>query len=212
MFKRKDLIIFALIGLIFGFFLVRQFYATREVRKLLQPETNEVIALEVAKLTKSNAELRQEVANLDSQINSYNQSWQNQSTANDALQADLKRYQQINGDIPIAGRGLILKINYKLTQPQLVDLANTIRNIGVDAFAINGQRVLTGTQFLANSNDYEFSIVGNPTLVRSALTRKGGFLDLLFPGANEYVIIEKDSVTIDSSQTQVFNFAKSINN
>ncbi len=210
-FKKRDLVIFAVLGLVFGFFIVRQFYAGREVRILIQPENNQILALEVAKLTKSNTELRQEVLSLDAQVNNYSQSLTNQTTANQTLNNDLNRYQTINGFLPVTGRGLVLKINQTLTQPQLVDLANTIRNIGVDGFSINGQRIIANSHFEASSPSYEVAIIGNPTLVKSALTRKSGYLDILFPSGTSYAISENDSLTLKQVPNWSFTYANIIN-
>lgn len=209
--KKRDLIIFTVLGVAFGFFLIRQYYAGREVRKLTQPENNQVLALEVAKLTKSNAELRQEVLTLDAKVNDYSQSLTDQTTANETLGLDLKRYQQINGYLPVVGRGVVLNINHTLTQPQLVDLINTIRNIGVDGFSINGQRIIISSHFEATTPSYEIAIVGNPTLVKSALTRKSGFLDLLFPSSSDYTITEQDSISLKQVPDWLFTYATIIN-
>lgn len=207
MVKKRDLIIFTIIGVVFGFFLIRQFYASREVRRLTQPENSEVLALDVARLTKSNAELRQEVLTLDSQINNYNKSMTDQSTASETLDRDSRRYQQINGFLAISGRGIILRIDQSLTQPQLVDLANTIRNIGVDGFAINSHRIIINSHFEATTLNYEIAIIGNPTIIKSALTRKSGFLDLLFPDGAGFAISEQDTITLDQVTPWQFIYA-----
>lgn len=211
MFKKRDIIIFAIIAALFGFFLVRQFYASREAFKLTQPETNQVIALEVANLTKTNTELRQEVFDLDARINNYKKSLNDQVTSDETISRDLQYYREINGSVPITGKGVILKINQNLTQPQQVDLANTIRNIGTQGFSINGDRVSLSYHFGDNAKSYEIVILGNPTLIQSALTRKGGFLDELFPIASEYSISQKEDISLSTAPESNFTFANIAN-
>jgi uncharacterized protein YlxW (UPF0749 family) len=211
MFRKRDIYIFTIISILVGFFIVRQYQASREVKILSQPENNQVIALEVAKLTKVNAELRREIIDSEGRVNNYQKSVGDWKTKKETLDHDLKLYEQINGLLPISGRGIILDIGYKLDQPQEVDIANTIRNIGVDGFSINGRRVGINYHFDGGFDKYEFQIIGNPTLVRSALTRKGGFLDQLFPTGVEYSITESDQVNLATADPLNFTYSKIIN-
>jgi len=211
MFKKSDLIIFACIAAALGFFVVRQYFASQEAKVLTQPENNQVIALEVARLTKVNAELRRGVVDQEDRINSYQKSVTDSSSSSETITRDLKRYQEINGMLAVSGRGIILKISKRITQPQEVDLANTIRNIGVDGFSINGDRIGLNYHFEGNADSYEIQIVGNPTLIRSALVRKGGFLDQLFPNALEYTVAENDNISLTTAAPINMIYAKNIN-
>jgi uncharacterized protein YlxW (UPF0749 family) len=211
MFKKNDLLIFAIIAAALGFFIVRQYFASKQVSILTQPENNQVLALEVAKLTKGNADLRRGLVDLEDQVNSYQKSATDSSTSTETINNDLKRYQQVNGMLPMTGRGIELKINVRLTQPQEVDLADTVRNIGVDGFSINGERIGINHHFAGNASSYDLQMIGNPTLISSALTRKGGFLDQLFPNTTEYTITENDNLNLKSAAPVNFIYAKSVN-
>lgn len=211
MFKRTDVIIFTFIALALGFVLVRQFLVSKEVRVLVQPENNQVLALEVARLTKANADLRNSLVDLENRINNYQKSASDRIASNNTLNKELLQYQEINGAIQTTGRGIELKINKQLTQPQEVDLANTIRNIGVDGFMINDQRIGLNYHFDGTAQNYDILIVGNSTLVSSALTRKGGFLDQLFPSGNEYSITEMESITLKTAAPINFIYAQDAN-
>lgn len=210
MFQKRDLIIFAIIAAALGFFLVRQYSASQEARILVQPENNQVIALEVARLTKGNSELRRGIVDLEDRINSYQKSLTDKTTSSANIKQDLKNYQEINGMLPLTGRGIILKIDKKLSQPQEVDLSNTIRNIGVSGFMINDTRVGLNYHFGGNSDNYDIQIVGNPTLIRSSLIRKGGFLDQLFPSGLEYSIAASEGLTLKTAPPINFIYAKNI--
>lgn len=211
--KLKDKIIFISVAVVVGILLIRQYYAGAEARKLTQPETNQVLALEVAKLAKSNSDLRQEVVDTENKLNSYKKSASDLNATESAIDNDLQTYKNINGDSSLQGRGIVLTINHTLSQPQLVDLVNNIRNIGVDGFSINDLRVNNNTSFKAADNIkiYKVEMLGNPTLLKSALTRKGGFLDQIFPNATEYVLIEQDTLNLAAGPTANFIYSKVIN-
>lgn len=212
MFKKRDILIFSLIAILTGFFVVRQYYATREASKLIQPENSQVLAMEVAYLTKDNANLRQEVADLENRSNSYQKSVNDQTSSNDNIIQELNRYLEVNGQKETTGRGIILEIKKPLNQAQVVDLANTIRNIGVNGFSINNKRV--GINYFFSNIDQtpiEIKIISNPTIIKSALTRKGGFLDQLFPTGAEYSITEKDGILLGKYQELKFIYSKNPN-
>jgi len=211
MVKRKDALLFAIIAFLLGFFLISQYRSGLEVQKVIQPENNQVLAIEVSKLTKGNAELRQEVVSTDAQVAKYQSSVTNQSVSTETINKELKYYRELNGIIPITGKGVILTIDRPLTQPQVVDLANTIRNIGVKGFSINGERVGVNYHFQTSDiNKYDIVILGNPTLIRSALIRKGGFLEQLFPNSVEYSIKEEEILTLNTNPTINFTYSKVI--
>ena len=211
--KTRDKLIFIAVAAIAGILLTRQYFAGSEARKLSQPENNQVLALEVAKLTASNADLRQEVIDTEAKLNSYKKSASDQVATEATINSELKIYKDINGDLELQGRGIVLTINHALSQTQLVDLVNNIRNIGVDGFAVNGQRININSYFKTDDSvqTYQIDVVGNPSLLKSALTRKGGFLDQIFPNTNEYSIIEKDTVVLPPNPAANFIYSKVIN-
>lgn len=210
--KQRDTIIFSLIAILFGIFVMRQLVASREARKLAQPENNQVMALEVAHLTKSTSELRRELANSEDKVSLYQKSLSDQSTALSSIENDLKRYREINATTILKGRGVVLTINKKLSQIQMIDLTDTIRNIGVSGFMVNGLRITHNFYFSeSQANTTKIEIVGNPTLLRSAITRKGGYLDQLYPNALEYSISETDTVELPAATVFNYQFSKIIN-
>ena len=137
MFKKSDYIIISIITFFLGIFIISQTYAVREVKNVIQPQSNEVLALEVAKVTKTNAQLRLEVQNLTHDLDAYKNSSLNSSQSYDKYKSDLERMDLINGLSAQSGQGVIIKITGNLSAPQIIDLVNAIKNIGGEIMSIN---------------------------------------------------------------------------
>ena len=74
MFKKNDYVIISVICFFFGIFIYMQYRGANEYSQVTQPETNAILALEVSKLTKTNADLRQEVKKLTADLDTYKNS------------------------------------------------------------------------------------------------------------------------------------------
>ena len=97
MFKKTDYVIISIICFFLGIFLISQFYSEKAYEKIIQPENNAVLALEVAKLTKSNADLRFEVQNLTLDLDTYKNSTESRQKSFDQYLIDSERFDNING-------------------------------------------------------------------------------------------------------------------
>ena len=211
MFKKTDYIIISIICLFLGIFLVSQFYSAGEYKKVTQPENNEVLAVEVAKLTRSNADLRREVQDLTFDLNSYMNATDSRKKSYEKYLNDTQRYDVINGVLGYSGQGVIISINGKLITPQLVDLINAIKNIGGETIEINGERVIVDTDFsVFNNRDfYTIKVLGNSKLLKSAMERKGGIVDQIATKDVSFQIEELDNLTIGPSANVIkFNYSK----
>jgi uncharacterized protein YlxW (UPF0749 family) len=210
MFKKADKIILATVGFFLGIFFVTQFYSTQAIKKVTQPENNEVIVLEVAKLSKTNADLRTEVKTLTVNLDSYNNSNQ---TAQDTLlqyQNDIVRYDNINSAKSISGQGVIISIDDMLLIPQIVDLVNAIKNIGYESIQVNNVRLSINTNLgqFSGLPKYEIIVLGNSKLIKSALERKGGIIEQITINKNKYSIEEKTNLEIREGKPLQLKYAK----
>ena len=206
MFKRTDYLIFSILCFVLGVFLVSQYYASKQVKKIIQPENSEVIAIEVAKLTKNNAELRHQVSLLTSDLNKY----QNSKEVAERTKSELESLAIINSETSASGQGVIIKIDKPLSQTQVVDLINALKNIGTYLIAVNNQRI--GQSFFIPNNyfssPYEIRALGNKTLLESSLNRRGGIVDQIAgEDKNKFVIQAADNIIIPQGQPIVFKFA-----
>lgn len=201
MFKKNDKIIISVICFFLGIFLVSQYYSSIEASKISQPENNEVLAIEVSKLTKSNADLRREVQDLTVNLDSYKNSSESSQKANEQYLSDINKFSVVNGDKAISGQGVIINISGDLVTPQIVDLVNAIKNIGAQIIEINGKRIVLNTEMsqFTNSGHYEIKILGNSALLKSAIERKGGIVDQISTKNIVFTTTTSDKIEISSS-------------
>lgn len=212
MLKRKDYVIIGIICCFLGIFLISQFLSGRQYKKIIRPENNEVMAVEISKLTKSNADLRREVQDLTSDLNIYRNSSETRRSAYDKYQIDSNRLSAINGQKSITGQGVILNIKGKLTTVQIVDLVNAIKNIGSETISINGVRLVVNSNLdqFSGPDNFEIKVLGNSKLFKSAIERRGGIINQIASKDNQIAVSESDNLTIESGQPIIFNYAKII--
>lgn len=212
MFKKTDYIIISIICFFLGIFLISQYYSGKEYKAVIQPENNAVLALEVSKLTKSNADLRNEVQNLTLDLETYNNSTESRQKSYDQYLIDSERLNNINGVTSKMGQGVVMQIRGNLTTPQLVDLINAIKNIGAEIISVNDERLILNTSLdrFSNMQYYEVKVLGNSSLLKSAMERKGGIVDQITTKDINFVILERENIEIPAGEQLKFNYAKVI--
>jgi len=213
MFKRGDYILIFIICFLLGIVIISQFYAGKKYRSLTQPENNQVLALEVAKLTKSNADLRLEINNLTESYNTYKNSSESRRKLYNKYLLDSERYGLINGELPKTGQGIIIKINGRLITPQIVDLVNAVKNIGGEIITVNDIRIVLNTNLseFAYLDNYEIKVLGNSALLKSAVERRGGIIEQLSSKDLSFSVEESDNITVLSGNNLNFKYSKVIN-
>lgn len=202
MFKKNDTIIISIICFFLGIFLVSQYYSGIEVSRITQPENNEVLAIEVGKLTRSNAGLRREVQDLTANLDSYRDSSESSKKAYNQYLSDIEKFGIVNGDKGTSGQGVVIDVTGDLVTPQVVDLVNAIKNIGAQIIEINGKRLVLNTEMsqFADLGHYEIKVLGNSTLLKSAMERKGGIVDQIGTKDIVFSISASDNIQIVSAE------------
>lgn len=213
MFKRGDYLLIFIICFLLGIVIISQFYSSREYKTLTQPENNQVLALEVAKLTKSNAALRLEINNLTESYNTYKNSSESGQRLYNKYLLDSERYGLINGELPKTGQGITIKIDGRLITPQIVDLVNAIKNIGGEVITINDIRLVLNTDISGFSylDKYEIKVLGNSALLKSAVERRGGIIEQLSSKDLSFSVVESDNITVQSGNNLNFKYSRIIN-
>ena len=212
MFKKNDYIVISIICFFLGIFVVSQIMATKKYKTLIQPENNEVLAIEVGKQTKVNSELRSEVKDLTAKLDTYKNSTESSQKAVELYKSDLGRLSIINGEVDKSGQGVVIAIAGKLGVPQVVDLINAIRNIGADIISINDKRILVNTSFnqFNGLDKYEIKVLGNSKLLKSAMERKGGIVEQISTKDINFNIEEKTELTVPAGREIKFKYARII--
>lgn len=212
MFKKNDYIIISIICFFLGVFLISQYFSTKTYQKVTQPENNAVLAIEVAKLTKTNSDLRREVQDLTQDLDGYRSSSLSRQEAFDQYTSDMERLDVINGVKGKVGQGVSINIEGALSAPQIIDLINAIRNIGAELMSVNGTRLTLNTDLsqFANNETYEIKVLGNSNLLKTAMERKGGIVEQITSKMITFEIIESDNIEIPAGDTLKLNYARII--
>jgi uncharacterized protein YlxW (UPF0749 family) len=214
MFKKPDYLILAIILFFFGIFVVSQYKAGKNYLKIIQPENNETLALEVATLTKSNSDLRNQTQKLTVDLNTYSNSSASKKVLYDQYTKDKANLDSINGLVARTGQGVSIKVEGKMTTAQVVDLVNAIKNIGSDFITINNTRLMLNTSLSQFSNQASCDILvyGNSELLKSAIERKGGIIDQVSSKDIKMSVEAKDSLTISKGDSITYKYSKIIIN
>ena len=209
-FKKKDYVIISIICLFLGVFLVSQFYSSTEYRKVVQPENSETLALEVAKLTKTNSDLRQEVKSLTSTLDSYKDTSESGKKLYEKYLSDKELYDVIIGNAPKTGQGVSIMVTGSLGTTQIVDLINAIKNIGSGMISINGKRLVINTDLsqFSNKSDYKIDVLGNSKLLDSAIKRKGGILEQISTKDLKIDVVSSEEIYMPVGEPFQFIYAK----
>ena len=213
MFKKNDYILLSIICFFLGIFLVSQFFAAKEVVRVTQPENNAVLALEVSKLTKSNADLRAEVKDLTRNLDTYTSKGASSQSAYAQYLSDSERLDIINGAKETSGQGVVVTVDGVLTTPQIVDMVNAIKNIGAEIIVINGKRLVLNTEMsqFSGLNHYEIKVLGNSQLIKSAMLRKGGIIEQISTKDIHFNIEERTNLEVPTEEAPRLIYSEIIN-
>lgn len=213
MLKRSDYIILGLICFILGFVIISQYFASINVKKLLQPENNDVMALEIEKVAKSNAFLNGEVARLTKNYDDYKNSLGNSATSRQKMQEEISSLNAINGVTQLSGQGVVITAVGDLSTANLIDLVNALKNIGAEAISINNQRILINSYISSQNYSSPLSIIslGNSSVLESALNRRGGIIEQISSKSVKINVEKNDSVTIPAGDELKYDFAEIVN-
>ncbi|MFA7243775.1 MAG: DUF881 domain-containing protein [Patescibacteria group bacterium] len=213
MFKRSDYIIISAICFLLGFGIITQYFASKKVNVLTQPETNAVMALEIEQVAKNNASLKSQINELTNNYNNYLKTSDDKSETKKKLLGESKLLEEIVGISPSVGQGVMIAITGELTTANFVDLIDALKNIGATAISINGHRIGTNTFISASNYSSPVTILalGNSSVLESALNRKGGIVEQI-SGKNVKISVDKkDNITIPAGGQIEFKHGKVIN-
>jgi len=139
-----------------------------------------------------------------------------------SLVYDLEKYKMASGVLDAYGPGVVITIrdsdkadeyqedygSILYNSEQLLSLVNKLREAGAEAISINEQRIVGTTEIslagsginingTATAQPYTVKAIGNPGTIESALTIRGGIIDMMKRKYNWIVdIIQKEDVSI----------------
>jgi uncharacterized protein YlxW (UPF0749 family) len=148
----QRLIIVSLIGLVLGFLLVIQLRSQATVAATLAAQDDTSIALLINDLNKANNQLLQQSADLTQQQAQLRQALGSGGSDAQAIQTELTTLQLINGQIPVHGPGLTIRIQGSILDFELQDLLNSLRQATGEAFSLNGYRIISSTPIISKGD------------------------------------------------------------
>lgn len=190
----QRLLIVSLIAVTLGFLLVVQLRSQAEVARTLAAQDDTSIALLINDLNKANNQLVQQSAALSQQEAAIRQALSSGGVDAQALQKELTILQVINGEIPVHGPGLSIRIQGAVQDFELQDLLNSLRQATGEAFALNGYRVISSTPIISKGNDLS---VADHALSSPLVLDVIGDPDQLGPAADLAVASLQTRVQID---------------
>lgn len=210
--RRKDIIILTIAAVFLGIFIALQYSIIKPSKS--NYESSDTMAVEIERLAKNNADMKNQLTDLTKKYQSYKESLNNQSGLETQISKDLKELEIINASTEINGQGVEIDIDGKMVEAQIIDLINAIKNIGADAISINGRRfdLYTSINQSNLASPYKIEIIGNSAVLEGALNRKGGIIDQLRGKSLDVVVSKKSDLLLSPAEQTTFKYAKIISN
>lgn len=210
--RKKDILILTIAAVFLGVFIAMQYALIKPSRG--SSESSESMAVEIEHLAKNNADIKNQVTDLTKKYQTYKDSLTNKAALDEQIAKESQSLAIVNATSAISGQGIEIIFSGKLAEAQMVDLVNAIKNIGADAIAINGKRLnlYTAINQFNLSSPYTIDIIGNSTVLESALSRKGGIVELLKDRGIDVRLIKKNDIILPAVNPTSFKYAKIVEN
>ncbi|MCR4406162.1 MAG: DUF881 domain-containing protein [Anaerolineae bacterium] len=183
--NRKAQLLLTVFCFALGLLLVIQYRTQQAARTRLEGISAADKAVIISNLVAANAQLREEISSLETQIQSLAASGR---TPLEELVDELNRMKIINGLVEVSGPGVEVRIEGEVNALDLQDLINELRNAGAEAIAINEQRVAVSSMVTSDSSGglsingvpieppFVLQAIGSPQTMQTALLRAGGLI------------------------------------
>lgn len=184
----RNYILIILAALSLGFIATKQFYLQKEVNKVInQSELGSAMAVEVTELIKNNQKLQKDTGILKDQLEKLSKSAADTQSANEALRESLDNYKIALGIVDIKGKGVTITFNEKIDSTQLIDLVNSIKNIGAEAISINNKRFAVNSSVENGTFNPPVivDVIGDQNILKESLIRLGGIIEQIGIGQVE---------------------------
>ncbi|OQB06068.1 MAG: hypothetical protein BWY19_00497 [bacterium ADurb.Bin212] len=204
--RKKDWLILGFAALILG--LAMAMHYSSLVRPNGTPSDDQTLAVEIEKMVKVNTDLKNQVSLMSKNNQNYKDSLNDQNLLDAQIQSELRDLKIINAVSAINGSGVEIVLKGRVLEAQLIDLINAIKNIGCDAISINGQRLSLFSPIDLNrySEPYNIEVVGNNSLLTSALSRKGGIVEQLQIRSIDVNILSRENMELSASVLPQLNY------
>lgn len=188
-------IILFIVTVFLGFLLTKQIDAKIRVDKVNNPKNISDIAAQVVQVINGNSRLRQDLAQLNIQKAILLNDSTSKSASDEAVTKEINQLKVITGQTDISGPGVEIRFTSALQLTDIVDLVNSLRNVGAEAIMINDNRIIANTAFYENMGRAPVMIkaIGDKKVLADSLERSGGIISQVNAGGK---VTQKDKIDI----------------
>lgn len=191
-----------------------QFNLHDRIGQATQPESQEVLAIEVSRLITTNDGLRSQLADLTQREYALASALTDRQSAEKSLKEQQHQADILNGTTVVTGPGIRIFVGQTMTISQLIDILNALNNIGAEAVAVNGQRVTWqySPWNVEPKSPFTIEVIGSPAALESALKRRGGVIDQLesTTGLLDIKVDQAESLTLPAGQVQSIVYGQAV--
>lgn len=172
-----------------------QLRSTPQYRQAVSPKAQESLSVEVAQAFADNTKLSKQLTKTEDDLKKLEAAASSSQSRRETLGATLKQLKMVNGSVTVVGEGVEITLEKGLTASRLVDLLNSLRNLGAEAIALNGQRQLwkDGVDDKFSGKPLTVQAIGKRSVMIESLERRGGVLEQI---GQPYNITEHDHLKI----------------
>jgi len=202
--RKKDWIVLLLAAIVLGLVVAIRYYSI--IKPSLIEADDQILAVEIEKIVKTNSELKNQISNLTQKNQNYKESISDKNKLESQINKELSELRVINSEAEIRGQGVEIELNGRLFESQMIDLINAIKNIGCDAIAVNNNRfdLYSPVDISKYGQPIKIQIVGNSSLISSALSRKGGIIEQLKNKSIDVKIEKIDNLILPKAEENNF--------
>ena len=150
--RSQRLLVVSLIAVALGFLLVVQLRSQAAVARTLAAQDDTSVALLINDLNRANNELIQQSVVLAQQQAQLHQALTSGGADSQAISKELITLREVNGEVPVHGPGLQIRIQGLVMDFELQDALNNLRNAGAEAISLNGYRLVGSTPVISRGD------------------------------------------------------------
>jgi len=150
--RSQRLLVVSLIAVALGFLLVVQLRSQAAVARTLAAQDDTSVALLINDLNRANNELIQQSVVLAQQQAQLHQALTSGGADSQAISKELITLREVNGEVPVHGPGLQIRIEGLVMDFELQDALNNLRNAGAEAISLNGYRLVGSTPVISRGD------------------------------------------------------------
>ncbi len=207
--NKKRSISITIVCILLGFILSWQ-YKSIYINSQTQRDHNvrlEDLMGEVISLQKNNEDLREKVLELQAQRRQYERDMGDKGLIEQNLKKELSVARLIAGMTDVRGSGIMITLEGKVTDADILSVVNELRASEAQAIAVNNQRIISTSEVRKGGNTivvnqrriarpYEIKAIADPDKLENALEMAGGVFDTLKFYNISYEIEKKDDLFI----------------